>query len=91
MSQPSLHDCGCQRSFGVVCAILAAIGAALLLAGERCTAAGGRLSDSAWVCLGDSGTVTLLWSFVTPGIGALAAVLAGVPAYFLAAALVRRL
>jgi hypothetical protein len=82
-----MTSCGCQRSFGVVCGILAAIGAALLLAGEQCTRAGGLLSDSAWVCASD-GTVTLLWTYVTPGIAALAAS-AGIVAYFAAYALAR--
>ena len=81
-------DCNCGRSFSAVCAVLAAIGAALVLAGEQCARVGGQPSDSAWVCTAD-GAVTLLWAYVTPGIAALAA-LTGSVAYFAAFLLARR-
>ena len=73
--------CGCNHSLAVICGVFASIAVALLLAEDRCLDAGGRLSDTAWTCQVDSGAISSLWHFVTPGIIAMA-VLVGIPVYF---------
>jgi hypothetical protein len=73
--------CGCNHSLAVICGVFVGILVALLLAGDLCLDAGGKLSDSAWTCEAASGTISSLWRLVTPGIIA-AAVLAGVLVYF---------
>jgi hypothetical protein len=82
--------CGCVHSFGVICGAFAGMALALLLAEGRCLDAGGRVSDAAWQCEAASGAVSSLWQFATPGILALAALLA-VAVYWAASALGRRL
>jgi hypothetical protein len=62
---------------------------ALFLAGERCLDAGGRLSDTAWICEAASGAVSSLWSLMAPGIVA-AAVFVGIPVYFAVTVVGRR-
>lgn len=64
--------------------------AALFLAEDRCLRAGGRVSDAAWSCETASGVVQSLWSFVTPGIIALAVLVIGIPVYLAVAVLGRR-
>lgn len=81
--------CGCTYSLAAVCGLFAAIAVVLWLASDRCLDAGGRVSDTAWVCESASGAVGLLWSLVTPGIAALA-VLIGVVIYFAVASVGRR-
>lgn len=81
-------QCGCNRSLAVVCGVFSALGVTLLLAGNRCLDAGGRLGDSAWTCEVASGAVNSLWGLVTPGISAMA-VLAGIAAYFVVSVLGR--
>ena len=81
--------CGCNHSLAVICGIFAGVAVALFLAGDRCLDAGGRLSDAAWTCEVASGAIRSLWGLVTPGIIA-AAVVIGVPVYFVVAALGRR-
>jgi hypothetical protein len=81
--------CGCNRSFGVICAIFVGIGVALLLAERRCLDSGGRVSDTAWSCEAAPGAVSSLWVLVTPGIVTVA-VLVGVAVYFAVSAFARR-
>jgi hypothetical protein len=81
--------CGCNHSLGVICGIFAGIAVALFLAGERCLDAGGRPSDTAWICEAASGAVSSLWSLMAPGIVA-AAVFVGIPVYFAVTVVGRR-
>ena len=73
--------CGCNHSLAVICGVFAGIAVALFLAGNHCLDSGGRLSDTAWTCQVESGAISSLWQFVTPGIIAMA-VLVGIPVYF---------
>ena len=82
--------CGCVHSLGVICGVFASIAVVLFLAEDRCLDAGGRVSDAAWYCETASGAIASLWAFATPGVLAVA-VLAGIPVYFAATALGRRL
>lgn len=81
--------CGCTYSLAAICGVFAALGVVLGLTTDRCLDAGGRVSDSAWLCEAATGAVGLLWSRMTPGIAALA-VLIGVAVYFAVASLGRR-
>jgi len=81
--------CGCNHSLAVICGVFAGAGVALLLAGDRCLDAGGRLSDTAWTCEAASGAINSLWGLVTPGIVAIA-VLVGIPVYLAVSFLGRR-
>lgn len=81
--------CGCNYSLAVICGVFAGIAVALFLAEDRCLDAGGRLSDTAWTCQIQSGAISSLWQFVTPGIIAMA-VLVGIPVYFAVTSIGRR-
>jgi threonine/homoserine/homoserine lactone efflux protein len=73
--------CGCNHSLAVICGVFVGIMVALLLAEDRCLDAGGKLSDTAWTCEVNSGTISSLWGLVTAGITAVA-VFVGVLVYF---------
>jgi hypothetical protein len=81
--------CACNHSLAVICGVFAGIAVALYLAGQRCVDAGGRLSDTAWTCEIAPRAIHSLWEQVTPGVLA-AAILVGVPVYFIVARLGRR-
>lgn len=82
--------CACRHSLAALSALFASLAAAAIVAGRRCLEGGGRLSDDTWTCETAPGVVASLWTLVTPGVLALAALVVGVPAYFAVSALARR-
>lgn len=83
--------CGCSRSAGAICALFATLAACVFVAEDSCRDGGGRVSDSAWACVMAAGSSTPLWSLVSPGALAVAALLVGVPVYFGVNAISRRI
>ncbi len=73
--------CGCNRSVAVLCAFFASLAACAFLAEDACRDGGGRVSDVAWACENAAGALSPLWSLVTPGAIALAALAVGVPVF----------
>jgi hypothetical protein len=74
-----LSPCHCNRSLAVLGGLFATLAACVLVAEGACRDGGGRVSDAAWACELASGASASLWSFVSPGTMALAALVVGVP------------
>lgn len=74
--------CRCNRSLAVLCALFAGIAVATLIAEDRCLDAGGRLSDSAWICETASGTTASLWTLLNPTTIGLVVAAVGVPVFW---------
>jgi len=83
--------CGCNRALAVLSGLFASLAACVILAEAACRDAGGRVSDAAWICEMASGSNASLWSTVSAGSIALAALAVGVPVFFVADAIGRRL
>lgn len=87
----ALSACGCTRSVAFVSALFAGLAAAALLAESRCLEAGGRIGDSAWICLGAAGASDSIWSLVSPMAAGLVVLAVGAPVFLLVDLLGRRL
>lgn len=85
-----LTPCNCNRSLAVLAGLFATMAACVLVAEDACRDGGGRVSDAAWACELASGASASLWSFVSPGAMALAALAIGVPVALVVNALGRR-
>ncbi len=86
-----MTPCGCNRALAVLSGLFASLAACVVLAEIACRDAGGRVGDVAWACEMASGSSASLWSMVSAGTVALAALVVGVPVYFVVDALGRRL
>lgn len=75
----TLSPCNCNRSLAVLGGLFATLAACILVAEDACLDGGGAVSDAAWACELASGGSASLWSFVSPGGVALAALVVGVP------------
>lgn len=74
-----LTPCNCNRSLAALGGLFATLAACVLAAEAACRDGGGRVSDAAWACELASGASASLWSLVSPGAMALAALVVGVP------------
>lgn len=83
--------CRCSRSLAVVCSLFASMAAVMLLAEDRCLDAGGRVSDSAWMCETAAGLSPSIWSLVSALDIGLVAVAVGLPVYVIVNAVIGRL
>lgn len=86
----SLSPCGCNRSLAVLGALFASLAACVFLAEDSCLDRGGVVSDTAWLCELSSGVSVSLWDLLSPGGAVLAAVVVGLPVYFVVNAIGRR-
>lgn len=75
----TLTPCNCNRSLAALGGLFATLAACVLVAEDACLDGGGVVSDAAWACELASGGSASLWSFVSPGGMALAALVVGVP------------
>lgn len=85
-----MTPCTCNRALAVLCGFFASLAACIVLAESACREAGGRVSETAWACATASGSIVPLWSTVSTGSLALAALAVGVPVFLVAGALGRR-
>lgn len=91
MSSENTVLCRCSRSLAVVCGLFASMAAALFFAEDACLDAGGRVSDSAWICETASGLTPSVWSLVSPFEVGIIVLAVGVPVYFIVNAISTRL
>lgn len=83
--------CSCNRSLAAVCGLFASMAAALFFAEDKCLDAGGRISDTAWICETASGLAPSIWSLVSLRELAIVVLAVGVPVYFIVNAISTRL
>ena len=85
-----MTGCRCHRSLGAISAVFASLAVLAYLAQDGCLDAGGRVSDAAWVCEAAAGITVGIWSFVSPTMIGLVALVVGIPVYFGVNELARR-